>query len=724
MTGPTDHNPVKYVCCQRRPKSGSRHSLCRHIQHCQALVLGRLLPRNGLLSLGVGRPHVQRILSSDGKHSSFSYTGTVHKIAGSKEPTNQQHLFYKSVSLRPLRNSNANHGQYNDLDEFSTSWSMRYAVIQDRTQTLDLWSSRVKRWILGSVNMRMSQATTLCRWLEHSPQTRIREWENYLLLALQYSHGCALKVLDAAISHPSLRVPKHTVDDSLDHLTRIYLEKVESPSSFIIDTIYRITCNLAKRSRLEDGQTSFIPKNTVYWVLYHCHNVQAISLYNVLHEQKIHIRPSTLLCFLARFIEMGKIPLSLDVLRKMAASGLPLKSEAHQSKCNWLLRALIKSEDENCDSKDLYKMQKHTVAQILQMGIRPDMTAYTVIIQNAVEAKEYQSAVQFYQLAREIGLKPNGFTYIVLLEAAMQNLDYHILDMVVHDAETDCTLYGDESLIFKLLLAELKLRETTADLFLFDAMLRTYKRYCDPRLVQDLGLCEPDVNPPEPPIHPLFSPSPRMLSLMLVIYIRQNRYSDEVLNLYQRYHRFVEERHPTIAAIEETNHVANAFIFAFGQRKETLQMGIKVVRKMMENAAHSSTADLTTSVPFNFAGPTVHTWSILAMVHSKHGQHKAVEKILGMMRERGLKPNHVTWNGLISGYSALQRIDEAVTTVKRMERAGFPMNSNTLKGLGRFSNRDRLLKVLKEGLGMDDDKHPDEHADKGPRARAHRESWS
>lgn len=606
------------------------------------------------------------------------------------------------IILRLPRNSTGSHDQDSDRDNFSGSWSMRFSVISTRAHSLEIRStSSLKRWILSTVDMRMNQTAILRRWLENSP--RIQEWENFLLLALQHNPECALKALDVVVSHRIRRVPKHTVEDSLTHLTSIYLVENKCPSSWAVDMIHGIACNLAKRLNFNDGHTNFIPPRTVYWLLYHCRNVQALYLYKVLRDANISIPHSISWCFLERFIEMGKIPLSLEVLRNITISSPSPNFEVHRSMgATLLISRLIRCKDENCDSKNLYMKRKDVLVQILQMGIRPGITAYNGIIQNAVDAKEYKSAVQFYELALENGLKPTGYTYVVLLGAAMQKLDYGILDMVVRDAEADRTLYVNKCLIFKLICAKFKLREATTGPLLFDEILRTYKKYCDPRAIQDLGLCEPDVNPPEALVHPLISPSRRILSFMLLIYIKQYHFSNELLNLYQRYYRCVEERHHPIAALDETDHVANAFIYAFGQREQTLKMGITIVRRMLENAADSKNTDIGTSMRFNFAAPTDYTWNILAMVHARHGQFKAAEKILGMMRERGLKPTPVTWNSLISAYAALQRIDEAVATVKRMEADGFQMDRYTLKGLGRYNNRNRLLQVLRENFGVDD----------------------
>lgn len=332
---------------------------------------------------------------------------------------------------------------------------------------------------------------------------------------------------------------------------------------------------------------------------------------------------------------------------------------------------------------------------MVQMGIRPAIKLYNAIILNAVDAREYDSALRFYESAIETGLKPDGTTYGVILKAASQSLDYGILNMVFRDAEADGTLYRDSRLICDLLYVTLKLEESTAQPFLFDRLLQIYRKYCDPGLLRDLGLCEVGFDGSAPLDHSVISPSSRIIALMIMVYIKQYRYSDRLVQLYHQYRSYVEQGHPKIAATAETDHIANAFVMAFGRRPQTLTIATSVIRDMLKIESGPNT---TTSQRWKFATPTVQTWSILLLAYIRNNQARAAEKILTMMRERHIDPNQVTWNSLTSGYSALQDIHKAVDVVKRMEAESFEMDSYTLKALGRYRNRTRLLKVLKETL--------------------------
>lgn len=637
----------------------------------------------------------RRIRSLDGSGWSYFHVGIIRKIQRANGPKRKVDR-PKIISLRPLKNLTGKRRGKNGFDKVSNSWLIRYAVIADRTHSLDLWPSRkMKRELLRTIGLNMSRKAIVLRWLSLQSRLRLKTWQRFMLLALQCSPERAFRALDIAISQSVPRVPRYMLEDCLNHLAAVYLEGVENPSRSSVDMTHRLVCDLAKKSRLKDGQTSSIPQRAVYLVLSHCNNDQAEILYKVLRKERIFIYPMTLLHFLSKFIDMGNTSLSLQVLQDVSSTGFNMSIDSVQSGCVKLIRARIGLEDVNSSPKDLYKMQTYILAQMVHMGIRPGIKLYNAIILNAVDAYEYGSALRFYESAVETGLKPDATTYGILLKAANQSLDYGILNMVFRDAEADGTLHLDSRLICDLLYVTLKLEESTSQPFLFDRLLQIYRKYCHPGLLKELGLCEMGFNASESPNHSVISPSSRIIALMIMAYIKQYRYSDRLAQLYHQYRSYVEQGHPKITATAETDHVANAFIMAFGRRPQTLNIATSVVRDMLKT---ESGLKPTTSQQLKIATPTVQTWSILLLAYIRNNQARAAEKILTMMRERHIEPNQVTWNSLTSGYSAMQDIHKAVDVVKRMEAESFEMDSYTLKALGRFRNRTRLLKVLKETL--------------------------
>lgn len=180
-----------------------------------------------------------------------------------------------------------------------------------------------------------------------------------------------------------------------------------------------------------------------------------------------------------------------------------------------------------------------------------------------------------------------------------------------------------------------------------------------------------------------------------------HRESESLLNDYFRYHALVSQNHPIIAPVAQTDHVANAFIMAFGLRAMTLPHCATVVKHMLDD---SSSKRLSVQPDERFpraAPPTVRTWSVLANAYFRHGQNRAAEKVLELMRERGIQPDQVTWNTIINGYSSMQKVGKAVDAVRRMQAAGFKPDERTMRGLGRVYNRERLLGAIGKTLGAE-----------------------
>ena len=605
------------------------------------------------------------------------------------------------------------------LDEYTQTWSMRYAVIADRKHSLDLWCGQgQKRDFINTIELDMDQASIAIIWLRLESKTRNKIWERYMLLALQLSPLRALKVLHVAILYSVPEIPAYVLGDCLKFLAGKYLEDVECPHPSKVRLIYTLVSDLAKNSRSHGGQTKVIPQQPVYWVLRHCDVGQAESLYQILCNENVLLYPNTLYHFLAKFIDIGKIPQALEVLRKISCFDANFDYVAgqswfvhsgFQSGCVKLLRARIIGEDGSLLTTNLYKIQLYIFVEILRMGIRPVIAMYNAMILNAVEAREYQSAMRFYQSAVENGLTPDKTTYGTLLKGALDNLDWGVFHKVVQHAEVDGTLYRETRLICDVLYTALKLEASASHGFAFDRLLQIYEKYCDLTVLQDLGLCEAKIITPATSKSPVRPPSSRIVGVMLLAYIMQHRFSsDRIACLYDRYRHSVEQRRPEVVELAETDHIPNAFAWAFAKQART-QDCTTVVKDMLEMSAASHAASHTAAASINyfapgpqtskeiiFASPTVQTWSILLSAYVSSKQTRAAEKILAMMRDQRMEPNHVTWNILVRGYSSMQDIYTAIDVVKRMESKGFKMDRFTLRGLGRYHNQTRLLEILKD----------------------------
>lgn len=478
------------------------------------------------------------------------------------------------------------------------------------------------------------------------------------------------------------RPPRYVVADCLKFIARRFLFKVSNPNPSAIDALWFLTCKTIDGA--SDQQQSFpVSQDLIYLILQHSDDSRMLSLYDVLASNKVVLHVNTMLKFLDRFLDMGRINLSMNVLRTIASTDFDLSMDRVQMACVKLLRAHFYAQEE-------YAVRSNILTQILEMGIRPKVPMFNAILLNAGEGGDFANAWQMYYLARENALVPDSITYGVLLKGAKLSGKISNLEMVIREIHSNANVLQDLRLISDVLNA---ISHTSPE-DCFGAMLGFYKQHCDLRPLQELSLCGGEIQAPPGANCSGVWPTSRILTQMILAYVGLHRGSLGLIDNYNLYYQHVKENHPLIAPLAKDDFVANSFIMAFGKRSSTLQHCVTVVKHMLE---FSSLGYVTSDSPL-YAAPTVQTWSILVAAYFQNRQKRAAEKVLDMMRERGIQCDKVTWNILVSGYANLQDVDAAVDTVKRMEAAGFEVDSYITKGLGRLWTRDRLKTALETSM--------------------------
>ncbi|KAL9001099.1 MAG: hypothetical protein Q9169_000282 [Polycauliona sp. 2 TL-2023] len=482
--------------------------------------------------------------------------------------------------------------------------------------------------------------------------------------------------------------PRHAVEDALKHIGSIYLQgQTTNPKAK--NDIHRLLCTFAEASMLRNDHTYSISQKLVHLVLRHSDNHQAQVLYQVLLKSQLEIHPHSLTHFMNRFTRMGRPDLAMHVLRQIAASGANMAFETVQFSCITLLRTRF-------DEVEWYKIQSHLVTEMLELGIRPRIPMLNAMILNAIEASDYQTAEAMFETARIHNIRRDVITYSVLLKGAVQSLDENLVEKLMHVAEEDGALPRNNELVFSLVLALLQIARRNDTNILtsthrYKAILRIYAKYCSILPLQQLGICV-DMDPKAEKAETVSQPSPKVLSIMMVSYIRLIGRSDLVQALYYRYQEFVEKNHELIAPTAETDHLANAFLFSLGRHTATFMTSPIILNNMMKPSA---------AISVKIAQPTVRTLSIAARSYAFHGQIAAGERIIEIMRAKGKKPNEVTWNTIISGYASLQDASGVVNAMEGMEAAGFEPNPFTLQALARIKDRNQLLDALRRVAAND-----------------------
>ena len=508
-------------------------------------------------------------------------------------------------------------------------------------------------------------------------------WRNVMLWCLKYQRKQALILLLATLKGHKYRPPRYMVEDCLKIVARHFLCKVSNPSPLAIDAIWLLTRKFIDGASGQDQLFFPICQDLVYLVLQHSDDSRVLSLYGLLGSNNVVLQVSTMLQFLDRFLYMGKVNLSIKVLDIIVKTGFDTSMDRIQMACVKLLRARF-------DTPAEYIVRSNILTQILEMGIRPKVAMFNTILLNAGEGGDFANAWQTYTLAKENSIIPDSITYGVLLKGAVISGNPSNLGMVLCEIQANKNVLTDLRLVNDVLNAV----SLTSPGDEFGAMLDFYKQHCDLRPIQELSMCGDETKPPPSTTCHRVWPTSFILTRMILAYVKLHQGSLGLIHNYNLYYQHVKENHPLIAPLAQKDIVANSFILAFGKDPSTLQHCTTVIRHMLELSSPNFL--VFGSIPY--AAPTTQTWSILVAAYFRHHQRRPAEKVLDMMRERGIPRDIVTWNTLIAGYARMRDMDAAVDAVERMKVAGFEVDSFTVKGLRYLRTEDRLRWSLRQSI--------------------------
>ncbi|KAL8698052.1 MAG: hypothetical protein Q9224_002026 [Gallowayella concinna] len=668
----------------------------RRLKGLSQSVVSKLLARRTLAKKRVSYHVVARTASSPSEQREPPKPG--FSRSGSPLPRT---LF---VSLAPSKQSHDTSEKTNGLEELSLQWTYQFAQIYrdiyfDRSvrNRPSAFPNSIADWILSE------DRNDVVRFWERAitglPLEKCRLlWQEIMLWALQHQIDKAISLLHATFSEPSITAPRYAVEDALKFIISEFLEDQEVVDLETKDKLHDLFRGFAKASILRDDCTYTISQKIIYWLIRHSEDPQVHTLYEVLLNARLCIHPHTFVHFMNRYTRMGRPDLAMEALRRIAASGANVSHDAVQYSCTIMLRTRF-------DEVEWYKIQSHMVTDMLALGIRPGIYMLNAMILNAVQACDYQTAHAIFETARIHGIRRDTHTYAIILKGALQTLDANLVEKIMHMAEEDGTLPRNNELVFNLIITMLEIAQRTSTVLnranQYRAILKIYARYCNILPLQELGIYH-SMDEHYITTSAVQEPSTKVISIMLVSYMRLRGSPTQVDELYRRYQSHVENNHPLIAATAETDHVAHAFLLRLGRNSTTIKTFPVILSNMLEPLA-------TTAV--TVARPNVQTWSIVATFYSYRGQGAAAEKIIGVMKENGVEPNDVTWNTIISGYASMQDVSRVVNALKGMKLAGFETNSYTHKALARLTDRNELLDALQKAAAQDEATWADEQAE-------------
>ncbi|KAF2809802.1 uncharacterized protein BDZ99DRAFT_463552 [Mytilinidion resinicola] len=350
------------------------------------------------------------------------------------------------------------------------------------------------------------------------------------------------------------------------------------------------------------------------------------------------------------------------------------------------------------------------VARLLELGVSLDTQLYNIIIHNAVEARDYQTAWRIYDLLEsgEAGVKPDGYTLGILLwglkhdENPSKHQDF--ADFCAERAyEWKDKWLATEYLHYMYVCYEGDGAQDTI------RILRSkYSHFFDLQPLIDLNIFPRGV-PSQPGCMP---PSLPALFIMITSYLHSSQQLNDgsIYDLYIRFRALVCAGHPIIGPLAETTQTHNAFLLAFCDRPTLIKFAPMIIRDMASELPGSA-RHATENRPLRQAAPNAITWNIFSHGFVKAGQMAAAEKVVELMRKRNIESNEITWGTLLNGYAAAQNVEKVAEVYGKMKRMPVELRAKapeleagyTMTALGKIRNRAELIRALRGEVEKDGD---------------------
>ncbi|KAI9811614.1 MAG: hypothetical protein M1827_005363 [Pycnora praestabilis] len=569
-------------------------------------------------------------------------------------------------------------------ERFSTLWTTHFAFINSTQDRLEmeknaLFNSTLHRnvllWIEEISSTGMNAGAMSIIWKGLPWKVRALRWQHIMLWFLQTSPDYALQFLEASNMRP--RPPAYAVVDSLDYIASYYLQDSESPDLQAIENLHHIV-PLILRSR-GSSLNIHVSQKTIYLLIKHSRKEQTRNLFTTLILRNIPLHENTLLHFAVAFARDEDFQRSVDIMKSMLTLNADLSSPKFLSVCSTVIRLAAAEGDQ-------YTRSSEILTEFLEVGLRPNLRLFNVVMLMALKAGDWQNGWRLHDMMKWNGLQPDEYTYAILMKYANERGDSESIERIINIVEKSEHLARSPMVLHQILMGIYILRRKNLNLSPFYAMLSMYQKLFSSKPLQDLGLIQKST--------PGLSPPPEILGTMILAFLRTKIDPSRKASAYEKYHEHVRSGHPLISPLAETDHTSNAFLKALGHTRGTLYLCPRIVEHMLKSTHVLHPLSKTESRQIRQAEPTIQTWSILSAAFIRHGQRRAAEKVIEMMRNRGQQPNKVTWNALIWGYANMQDVNGVIDAMTRMDKENWTIDAFTLKGLAQLRDRQALLNAF------------------------------
>jgi pentatricopeptide repeat protein len=543
-------------------------------------------------------------------------------------------------------------------------------------------------------------------WQEDFTETmRVKAWLELMITMLELHPTKALGVLDATFIKPY--PPSYAVMDSLNYLIDHYFRNQQDyPSEYIdhlSETLFRILVE-GPRKQLSLSQHS------IKLVMSGLDHSQRERFYEVLVQIGHPMKENTLIHFSDQFARNGHTDLAFEVMQRLKNS--TFNTPAMLSLCSTLLHRANRDPNALSTETAIFKF-------MVDCGMTPNVITHNILIRNAIEDGDHQTAWQIHDMMKDAGIEPDDFTYSILLNDAKKRMDATDIGRVmsiVREGRMRSPHIATDVLHAILLLYQKNVEEgledeTGADSkTAFTHMLPVYCEYFQlkplARIIHAFSKNYPEAAGLQLEAEQtFFPPSQEPLVIMITAYLSAIKDPRSARKFYDHFRTLVYAGNPAVQELVTTTRIWNFILFTFGRFPELMADCANLIGDMMspveKEVLVTPESDVITHKKFVHRSfvppkPDVYTWSILLKIFTDQNQTRAAEKVISMMEERDIKPNIITWNTLINSYAEMQDIDMAADTIGRLEDAGLTADSVTFRTIYKIHNRSAFMRTLQD----------------------------
>lgn len=552
-------------------------------------------------------------------------------------------------------------------------------------------------------------------WEDIPEIQRVRLWPELMLIALKDCPEKAMKVLSATYIEPY--PDGRALSDCLDYIIWYYLRYAHLTDDTPALEIFQSVSRLLSQGPLDHV---YLSQTSIFLLMKHLRTSELVEkLYRTMVKSNNPLHHNTLMQFADQLAKSGGryTNIAYEIMEIIGdLRGINFNTEQMASLCTTLLMAA--GENTNFHYNEVFEY-------MLKCGLRPDIIIYNVLIYKTLKAGESERGWQVYEMMKEHGIQPDAYTYSILMNDAKSRVDKaaitHITQAVNQRSLWSPHIIAD-ALHSMFIFSSYQHRQDTRnaarrwesppvlETTYFEQMLPVYCQYFrfEPlsHLIPGLeGLYKHITNSNSIPLQgeQLVDPQMPILIIMLGALLKSFNDSETPKIFYQHWKQLVKNNDPIVTQMSDQKehygfrHIYNLNLLALGQHASRIPDCLQIIEDMAAKPPgppDTGDPDIYEPPPLHPPQPDVCTWSILVHIFQKHRQSRAAEKILVMMKERGVEPNKVTWTTLLHGYAKMQEPRMAIDVMSRMEKAGFRCDHHTLAALNQLRDRRALVEGM------------------------------